>query len=38
MCNSAKNAFGLACFQASLAPRPENSGSDEKEALFGLDT
>jgi hypothetical protein len=24
-------------FQASAAPRPENSDSDEKDALFGLD-
>jgi hypothetical protein len=30
--------FVLACFQASAAPRPENSDSDEKDALFGLDT
>jgi hypothetical protein len=28
----------FACFQASAAPRPENSDSDEKDALFGLDT
>jgi hypothetical protein len=28
--------FVLACFQASAAPRPENS--DKKDALFGLDT
>jgi hypothetical protein len=30
--------FVLACFQASAAPRPENSDPDEKDALFGLDT
>jgi hypothetical protein len=24
------------CFQASAAPRPENSDSDEKDELFGL--
>jgi hypothetical protein len=30
--------FVLACFQASAAPRPENSDSEEKDALFGLDT
>jgi hypothetical protein len=30
--------FALACFQASAAPRRENSDSDEKDALFGLDT
>jgi hypothetical protein len=28
----------LACFQTSAAPRPENSDSDEEDALFGLDT
>jgi hypothetical protein len=33
-----KVPFILACFQASAAPRPENSDSDEKHALFGLDT
>jgi hypothetical protein len=33
-----KVPFILACFQASAAPRPENSDSDEKDALFGLDT
>jgi hypothetical protein len=33
-----KVPFVLACFQASAAPRPENSDSDEKDALFGLDT
>jgi hypothetical protein len=27
--------YVLACFQASAAPRPENSDSDEKDALFG---
>jgi hypothetical protein len=31
-----KVPFVLACFQASAAPRPENS--DKKDALFGLDT
>jgi hypothetical protein len=30
--------FVLVCFQASIAPRPENSDSDENDALFGLDT
>jgi hypothetical protein len=30
--------FVLDCFQASAAPRPENSDSDEKDALFGRDT
>jgi hypothetical protein len=25
-------------FQASAAPRPKNSDSDEKDALFGLHT
>jgi hypothetical protein len=33
-----KAPFVLACFQASAAPRPENSDSVEKDALFGLDT
>jgi hypothetical protein len=33
-----KLSFVLACFQASAAPRPENSDSDQKDALFGLDT
>jgi hypothetical protein len=35
MCTSAKK-----CLLASpiLKPRPENSDSDEKDALFGLDT
>jgi hypothetical protein len=28
-----KVPFVLACFQASAAPRPENSGSNEKDAL-----
>jgi hypothetical protein len=28
----------LTCFQTSAAPRPEKSHSDEKHALFGLDT
>jgi hypothetical protein len=31
-------SFVLACFQASAAPRPENSDLDEKDALFGFDT
>jgi hypothetical protein len=30
--------FVLVCFQAAVAPRPENSDSDEKDALFALDT
>jgi hypothetical protein len=30
--------FVIACFRATPAPRPENSDSDEKDALFGLDT
>jgi hypothetical protein len=30
--------FARVCLQASAAPRPENSNSDEKDALFGLDT
>jgi hypothetical protein len=30
--------FVLSCFQASAASRPENSDSDEKDALFGHDT
>jgi hypothetical protein len=29
-----KVPFVLACFQSSAAPRPENSNSDEKDALF----
>jgi hypothetical protein len=33
-----KVSFVLAYFQASAAPRPENSDSDVKDALFGLDT
>jgi hypothetical protein len=33
-----KSAFCPRLFQASAAPRPENSNSDEKDALFGLDT
>jgi hypothetical protein len=33
-----KVLFVLACFQASAAPRPENSDSAEKDALFALDT
>jgi hypothetical protein len=33
-----KVPFDLPCFQASAAPRPENSNSDEKDALYGLDT
>jgi hypothetical protein len=32
-----KVAFDFVCFQASAAPRPENSDS-EKDALFSLDT
>jgi hypothetical protein len=32
-CTSAKK-----CLLSSAAPRPENSDSDEKDALFGLDT
>jgi hypothetical protein len=30
--------FVLGCLQASAAPRPENSDSAEKDALFGLGT
>jgi hypothetical protein len=30
--------FILTYFQASAAPRPENSDPDEKDALFGFDT
>jgi hypothetical protein len=33
-----KGPFVLACFQASAAPRPENTDSVEKDALFGLNT
>jgi hypothetical protein len=33
-----KVPFVFVCFQASAAPRPENSDSDEKDALCGLDT
>jgi hypothetical protein len=33
-----KVPFVLTCFQASAAPRTENRDSDEKAALFGLDT
>jgi hypothetical protein len=33
-----KVPFVVACFQVSAAPRPENSDSDEKDALFGLGT
>jgi hypothetical protein len=33
-----KVPFVLACFQASATPRLENSDTDEKDALFGLDT
>jgi hypothetical protein len=33
-----KVPFVLTCFQASAAPRPENSDSDEKDVLFGFDT
>jgi hypothetical protein len=31
-----KVPFVLACFQASAAPRPENSDSDKKDALFSF--
>jgi hypothetical protein len=33
-----KVPFVLACFQASAAPRPENTDSDKKYVFFGLDT
>jgi hypothetical protein len=33
-----KVPFVLACFQVSAAPRRENPESDEKDALFSLDT
>jgi hypothetical protein len=33
-----KVPFVRACFQASAAPRPENSDSHKKHALFALDT
>jgi hypothetical protein len=33
-----KVPFVLACFQASAAPQPENSDSDEKDALLCLNT
>jgi hypothetical protein len=33
-----KVPFVLACFQVSAPPRLENPDSDEKDALFGLDT
>jgi hypothetical protein len=33
-----KVLFFLAYFQASAAPRPENSYLHEKDALFGVDT
>jgi hypothetical protein len=33
-----KVPFVLACFQASAAPRLENPDSNEKDALFGLDS
>jgi hypothetical protein len=33
-----KVPFVLACFQVSAAPPLENPDSDEKDALFGLDT
>jgi hypothetical protein len=36
MCTTAKSA--LACFETSVAPRPKNSHSDKKDALFRLDT
>jgi hypothetical protein len=31
-------SFALACFEASAAPRPKNSASDEKTVLFVRDT
>jgi hypothetical protein len=31
-------SFGSRLFEASASPRPENSESDEKDALFDLDT
>jgi hypothetical protein len=33
-----KVSFVIACFQASAAPQPQNSDSNEKHALFDLDT
>jgi hypothetical protein len=36
--NNNKSVFCPCVFQASAAPRPENANSDEKDALFGLDT
>jgi hypothetical protein len=33
-----KLPFVLACLKTSAAPWPENSDSDEKDVLFGLDT
>jgi hypothetical protein len=33
-----KVPFVLACFQVSVPPRLENPDSDEKDALFGIDT
>jgi hypothetical protein len=33
-----KSVFCPRLFQASAAPRPENSNSGKKDALFGLDT
>jgi hypothetical protein len=35
---SQKVPFLLACFEASAAPRTENPNSNEKNALFALDT
>jgi hypothetical protein len=37
-CTCALSAFVLACFQASAAPRPKNSDSEERDPLFGLVT
>jgi hypothetical protein len=31
-----KTTIGSRLFQASAAPRPENSDTNEKDALFGL--
>jgi hypothetical protein len=33
-----KSVFSPRLFDASAAPRPQNSDSDEKDTLFGLDT
>jgi hypothetical protein len=40
MCTSAKKClpFVLGCFQVLAPPRLENLDSEEKDALFGLDT